>query len=270
MRMTALIFALIIAAVFPAQAAQKPISLKYDVYAGGFKALDAQMQLNQDDKAYDVALKAQTQGFIGSLFPWQATYTTQGKAGKDGQPVPTLSLAESTWKDGTKLTEMSYDPNGRPLKATTKDGNTTNVKRDIDQSLSADAVDMLTSTVMMMQSAKNKNTCAGTYGVFDGKRRFNIKLKDEGQDNISKSDYSSFSGTALKCTITVEPVAGFSKKDKKRGWMAVQAHTEKYKKEPAIWFGKVGGKGPYVPVRLEIASDYGTVVAHLSKASDVN
>ena len=267
MRMTALIFALMLTSAFPAFAAQKPINLRYDVYAGGFKALDAQMQLNQDDKAYDVALKAQTQGFIGSLFPWQANYTTQGKAGKDGQPVPTLSLTESTWKNSTKLTEMSYDPSGRPLKSTTKDGDATKIDRAIDQSLSADAVDMLTSTVMMMQSAKDKNTCAGTYGVFDGKRRFNIKLKDEGQDTISKSDYSSFSGTALKCTITVEPLAGFSKKDKKRGWMAVQAHTEKYKKEPAIWFGKVDGKGPFVPVRIVIASDYGTVVAHLSKSS---
>jgi len=247
-----------------AQSAQKPMNLTYDVYAGGFKALAAEMSLDLDSRAYDIGLEAKTQGFIGDLFPWEASFNTSGKSAKNGQPVPTLSLMKSTWKNSTKLTEMSYDPKGRVLKTTTKDGEITNVARDIDRRLSGDAVDMLTGTLMMMRAAQNNQTCAGSYGVFDGKRRFNIKLKDEGKETIAKSKYSTFSGPAMKCTVRVEPVAGFSDKDKKRGWLAVQKHTEKHEKATTIWFARLNNKGPVVPVRMEIASDYGSVVAHLA------
>lgn len=246
---------------------QKPLSLTYDVYAGGFKALGARMSLNKDTQAYDIALDAQTQGFIGELFPWKATYNTQGKSGTNGNPIPTVSLTKSTWKNNTKLTELTYDPKGGVLKSTTQDGETTMVNRDIKQSLSGNAVDILTSTLMMMQNAETKHTCAGNYQVFDGKRRYKITLKDAGTDSIPKSKYSTFSGDALKCTIHVEPVAGFKERDKKRGWMAVQTHTAKYNKNPTIWFAQINAQTGYVPVRLEIASDYGSVVAHLSKVS---
>src|SRR5262249_31572256 len=127
------------------------------------------------------------------------------------------------------------------------------------------ADDMLTATLLLMQAAQNTQKCEGSFPVFDGKRRFNVTLQDKGMENVPQSDYSSFSGEALKCTLKVEPVAGFKEKDKKRGWMAVQSHTEERKKPPTLWLARVDEAGPVVPVRMEIASDYGAVVAHLTK-----
>jgi hypothetical protein len=46
--------------------------------------------------------------------------------------------------------------------------------------------------------------------------------------------------------------------------MAVQNHTEARKKPPTIWMAQLEEKGPMVPVRMEIASSYGSVVAHLT------
>lgn len=246
----------------------KKMALQYDVYAGGFKALNAQLSLDLDKKAYDMELSAETEGFIGTLFPWKGDYSTSGHAEK-GSLIPSIYTATSTWRSKSNTTEMSYDPNGKLLKTTQQDGNKTTVNRDIDEGLSRDAVDMLTGALMMFQNTKNKQTCKGSFPVFDGKRRFNIVLKDDGKELISKNKYSTFSGEALRCTVKVEPVAGFKEKDKSRGWMAIQTHTEKHHKAPTIWLAKLENKGPIVPVRMEIASDYGSVVAHLSnKASD--
>src|SRR5690606_17569314 len=58
----------------------RKLGLSYDVYAGGFKALRAELGLDLDKKAYDMELAAKTQGFIGDLFPWEATYSTSGHA----------------------------------------------------------------------------------------------------------------------------------------------------------------------------------------------
>jgi len=243
----------------------KKLGLQYDVYAGGFKALNASLEMDLTKKAYDIGLDAKTQGFIGSMFPWNASYSTSGHSEK-GVLIPTVSTSRSAWKDSVKTTEMSYSPKGELLKTTTQAGDKTTVDRDINKNLSSDAVDVLTGTLLIMQNAKNTQKCEGSFPVFDGKRRFNITLKDDGHEVLEKSKYSSFSGEALRCTLKVDPVAGFNAKDQKRGWMAVQNHTEARHKLPTIWLARIEDKGPIVPVRVEIASEYGAVVAHLSSA----
>lgn len=243
--------------------APKKLGLNYDVYAGGFKALAATLDMDLDPKAYDMSLKAKTQGTIGSLFPWEGTYATSGVA-KNGTPVPTMHTARSSWKKDEKVTEMQYAPNGNLLKTTTHEDNKTKVKKDFDPKLTTDAVDMLTGALQMLQHSGQTSKCAGSFPVFDGKRRFNITLHDDGTETLAKSRYSAFDGEALRCTLKVEPVAGFKKKDNQRGWMAVQNHTEARKKLPTLWLAQLEEKGPMVPVRMEIASAYGSVVAHLT------
>jgi Protein of unknown function (DUF3108) len=242
------------------------MNLKYDVYAGGFKAMQADLVLDLDKTAYDMEFSAQTQGFIGSMFPWQAQYVASGHAER-GDLVPSMYTATSQWKKKASVTEISFDPHGNPLKTTKQENNKTTVSRDIEPALAKDAVDVLTGTLMMMQNAKNTDKCKGSFPVFDGKRRFNITLQDAGWDTLTATKYSSFSGDALRCTLKVEPVAGFKKKDNKRGWMLVQNHTEERKKPPTLWFAQLEKDGPVVPVRMEIASAYGAVVAHLSGRS---
>jgi hypothetical protein len=244
----------------------KKLGLKYDVYAGGFHALDASLDMDLTQKAYDMQLEAETTGFIGSMFPWKGNYSAAGHS-EAGVLIPTLSTSRSTWRSKVKTTEMTYDPSGKLLKTTVQQGDKTTVERDIKQDLARDAVDMLTGTLLMMQNAKNTDKCEGSFPVFDGKRRYNITMADDGTDTIAKSKYSKFSGKALRCTLKVEPVAGFKEKDKAKGWMAVQNHTEARKKPPTIWLARIEEQGPVIPVRMEIASDYGAVVAHLSGAA---
>jgi hypothetical protein len=243
------------------------LALKYDVYAGGFKALNATLVMDLDKKAYDMALKAETQGFIGSLFPWKASFNTSGHAEK-GVLIPTVYTERSTWRDSVKITEMNYDPSGKVLKSTTQEGAKTIVDRDIDEKLSNDTQDMLTGALAMLQSVKNTQKCEGKFPVFDGKRRFNIAMTDEGTETLPPSRYSSFEGEAIRCTLKIEPVAGFKPKDAKRGWMAVQNHTEERHKLPTLWLARMKDSGQVIPVRMEIASAYGSVVAHLSNGKD--
>ncbi len=247
-----------------APAAGKSTGLTYDVYAGGFKALHADLELDLDRQAYDITLTANTQGFIGSLFPWRATYKTAGQTTRSGEMMPSQHIARSSWKDEEKITEMNYGPNGKLLKITVQEGEKTTTDRKIEQELAADSVDLLTGTLLLMQRAKNEGECKGSFPVFDGKRRYNITLTGGGMDTIKQTGFSIYSGKALKCTLKVEPVAGFKKKDYKRGWLAVQSHTEERKKPPTIWFARPDPDGPVIPVRMEINSSYGAVVAHLT------
>ncbi|MDF3024727.1 MAG: hypothetical protein K0R10_2088 [Alphaproteobacteria bacterium] len=68
----------------------KKLGLRYDVYAGGLKALNANLELDLTKEAYDIGLKAETDGFIGSMFPWEAQYKTSGHS-EDGVLIPSIS-----------------------------------------------------------------------------------------------------------------------------------------------------------------------------------
>jgi len=247
---------------------QRKLSLNYDVYAGGFKALNASLVMDLDKKAYDLKLQAETQGFIGSLFPWKGSYNTSGHAEK-GVLIPTVYTERSSWRKGVKTTEMSYAPDGKVLKTTVQNNGTTTVDRDIDEVLADKTMDILTGALVMFQNVRSTHKCEGSFPVFDGKRRFNITLLDDGSEVLPPSGYSSFEGEALRCTLKIEPVAGFNKKDRQRGWMAVQSHTEEHHKLPTLWLARIKGGNQIVPVRMEIASDYGSVVAHLSKGTEI-
>lgn len=254
--------------VLPPETGAKNLELDYSVYAGGLRALSASLEMDLGKSAYDVALEAQTQGFIGSLFPWKARYETTGRT--EGQRLkPVVHQVESTWKKSSNTVELAYDKRGvfKSKKETENSHAKPQSKDALAKSavIASDAVDVLTGTLQILRNVDMTHGCTAKSQVFDGKRRFNIIFTDKGLENLRANKYSRFEGQARKCEITVEPVAGFREKDKKRGWLAVQEHTRERSKLPTIWLAPLYQKGPIVPVRMEIASEYGSVVAHLSR-----
>lgn len=242
----------------------KKLLLDYNIYASGFNAFKAQLEMNLDKDNYAMQLNAQTKGFVGALFPWEGEYKAEGTK-KDGKLVPTSSSKASTWKGGTKVTEMEYGKDGEVLGQTVKEHDKVVKQQNIDKILSGNAGDVLTGVLTMLQTVKDSEKCEGEFPVFDGKRRFNLTLHHEGITRIEPSKYSSFSGEAIKCTLKVKPVAGFKEKDKKRGWMAVQSHTEERNKLPTLWLAKTEKSQQVIPVRMEIKSMFGAAIAHLTQ-----
>lgn len=244
--------------------AEDGMALRYNVYAGGFRALQASLDLNLEQKEYKVALDAKTEGFIGKLFPWSGKYETSGVKRQDGL-TPAEYAATSIWKDEEKQTRLEFKDGLLKTRYESETGHADS-KKEIEAALAKDAVDMLTGAVTLLQNTDGTESCAGTVPVFDGKRRYNLHFKDAGQGKIHESRYSLFHGEALKCVVEVEPVAGFSKRDQKRGWLAIQNHSKERKKMPTIWLSRLKEGGPVVPVRMEISSSYGAVIAHLAGA----
>lgn len=243
------------------------MDLTYDVYAGGFKTLAAALRMELKPAQYDMTLDARTQGALGHLFPWSGNYHTKGKPVAK-TPRPAAHTARSAWDRDEQVTEMSFNAQGTLQKITTHEDGRTTTKSEFDPALTTGAADLLTAALMIFQNTGHSGKCDGSFPVFDGKRRFNIVLSDAGEDAIKPNRYSVYNGPALRCTVKVVPVGGFRKKDARRGWMAVQAHTEARKKPPTLWLARLEENGPVVPVRMEIASDYGSVIAHLTRAEN--
>jgi hypothetical protein len=237
----------------------KDIHLTYNVYAGGFQAMEAKLSFSGVKKTYEIKFDATTKGTIGKLFPWRGIYETEGLTG--AKTTPRSAEAISVWDGESKKVEMRYDSKGNII---SRKINGKSEKLQNRTELSKDTVDMLTATLIMLQSVEKKSTCNGKVPVFDGKRRFNINFKEDGKITVKPSKYSIFSGEAMRCVVTVEPVAGFRERDKKRGWLAVQEHSKSNKALPTLFVARRSKHEPYVPVRMEIKSSYGAVIAHLT------
>lgn len=249
-------------AATPTKNGDENMSLSYNVYAGGFRALQASLALDLEQQEYKVGVNAKTEGFIGKLFPWAGQYETTGTKHHNAL-TPADYAATSIWKDEEKQTRLEFKDGLLTTRYESETGHADSTK-DIEAAMAKDAVDMLTGAVTLLQNTNGMESCAGTVPVYDGKRRYNLHFKDAGQGTIHQSRYSLFHGEALKCIVEVEPVAGFSKRDRKRGWLAIQNHSKERKKMPTIWLSRLKEGGPVVPVRMEISSSYGAVIAHLA------
>lgn len=243
------------------------LQLSYEVYAGGFNALHADFQSKHTKDGYSIDLQSKTEGMIGTLFPWQGFYKTEGRDGKNAALLPQEHTARSIWRKTETASTLAYDRKGTLVSIKKSEGGKLTDEPEVKSDMASGAVDLLTGTLLLIDDAPSKPPCDRKFPVFDGKRRYNITLSGGEMDEIKKSGYSVYSGPALKCVLMVEPVAGFRDKDQKRGWMAVQNHTLAHKKPPTIWFARVSPGGPVLPVRLEINSDYGAAVAHLTAAA---
>lgn len=240
-------------------------AISYDVYAGGMHALKANYTTQKTADSYELNVSASTNGFIGKLFPWSATYESEGNIEK-GTFTPHHYTSTSAWKKDEKIKKITFTDGDVNKVSVTEHGKTTSVhSKKIKSDLTSDALDLLTATVLSFEQLPNDlTTCKSETIAFDGKRKFKIILSDGKTETLNKSRYSAFYGPALKCKITVKPLAGFSKKDQKRGWMAIQNHTEEHGKPPSIWLSRLEENGPLIPVRMQIASSYGAVIAHLT------
>ncbi len=245
-----------------AATAENGMTLSYNVYAGGMRALQASLDLDMAQNDYRIGLDAKTQGLIGRLFPWEGRFTTRGSKNNMNM-VPDEYYAVSVWKREERQTRMEFE-NGMMTARHRIDNGQKVTDDDFEEGMAKDALDMLTATVKLLQESDGNENCAGSVPVFDGRRRFNLHFRDAGTGIIHKNRYSIFHGAAVKCIIEVEPVMGFRDRDKRRGWMAVQNHTKERKKMPTFWLSRLTEDGPVVPVRMEISSEYGAVIAHLA------
>jgi hypothetical protein len=258
----------------PAFAAQQlgPTTLTYGVYAGGFHALEAKLKFDHNPTDYIITLDATSFGVIGNLLPWGGNYAVHGTitgTGADAVFAPQTFNKTSRWRDDNDSASFMYD-NGKLVSQTETDETkkpVTTQNIPVDPKLAASAVDILTGTAQLLNKLDAGKSCTFSTIIYDGKRRYKLQFTDKGSEDLTASDYNSFSGPAKICEVEMVPLAGFNGKVK--GYYKIQEEARKRGQLPRVWlghsFGFAGQNGPYVPVKMMVKSEYGAVLIHLQK-----
>ncbi len=247
----------------PALAGPGVQTLTYDVYTSGFHAVEATLTLDTGKKdRYDIFAEGRTRGVLETLVPWEGTFATKGWVLKGGKLQPELHRSTAVWRGEEDIKEYSYGKDGSFKSLVVKNHNEPIEEGDTDDEVTQGTIDVLTSTLAMLQNIDKGGECAGTSEVFDGKRRFEMIFNHEGHQDLKRSGYNVYEGPSTKCTVEVKPVAGKWHK-KPRGWLSIQEQGRARGTMPTVWVGKIGENGLPVPVKVMVKTAYGTMFMHL-------
>jgi hypothetical protein len=241
-------------------ATPSPVDMTFTLYAGGLKVVDVNIDYTLTPKAYDIFAVAKTRGFWSSLVPWRNMIKAYGTVDAKGLH-PQGARYDDVWKEKARTTEFTF----------TKDGNVTakaNPPHKKDGRIEANeaqrkgAIDPLSAVVSVLAKGGAEG-CQGKIPAYDGRRVYNLVLTNKGEEKMAKTSYNIYSGPAMRCEVLFEPVAGFPPKGKKSaGFWSAQDNADK-RNPLIIWMAKPRADLPVVPIRVQSATEYGTLVAHL-------
>lgn len=238
-------------------------SVRYDVYAGGIHALQADLNINaQGAERYDLSLNAKTYGLLAKMAPWQGTFESRGWQGKDYKPEVHQSTA--TWRGEKEIKKYSYNKDGGFKSYSVKKAGEKEVVRSVDSKLTQGTSDVLTATLNTMRAIAKTGECSGSTEVFDGKRRFHLMFKQKNNVQLKASRWNAYTGPAVECTVEVKPIAG-KWHEKPRGWMSIQEQGREKGTMPTVWFAQMKEGEPAIPVKVRVKTSYGTLFMHVTK-----
>ncbi|MFP4313114.1 MAG: DUF3108 domain-containing protein [Alphaproteobacteria bacterium] len=236
----------------------------YDVYAGGFRVVQAKLVIDYSKKdRYDLSLDAGTYGFLGKLAPWHGTYTTTGWV-MDDKRQPEKHQSVASWRDEVETHTYNYAKDGNFKTYVIQEEGKPKEIQEPDLELTNNTLDLLSSTLLIMENVASGGLCEGTSEIFDGKRRFQKVFRDQGETLLNASRYNIYGGPARECTVEVIPVAG-KWRDKPRGWMSIQEQGRERGMMPTLWMASISDGVPAVPVKIRVKTAYGTMFMHLAE-----
>jgi hypothetical protein len=238
--------------------ASEPLNVQYSIYASGFEVVNIDATYTVTDKTYAAEMDLKTIGMLGRLAPWSGVLKSNG-LNHDQNPTPLSHSFANTWRDETKITAMDFDNEGvlTTLTKTNADGSVEDIMPNED--VSKNTIDIMTA----IYRASQGGTCDGTQTAMDGKRKFDMVFKSHSREKLTPGKYNKFDGDAEICTIEIQPISG-KWREKKRGWMSIQEQAKNDGTLPKIWFGNVGEQAMNIPVRLQIQTNYGAMIMHLT------
>ena len=252
MRLSRLSFGLLISLLWAgAPAAKAAPAQSYEtlsiVYRGsllGIGIMHTQIGASIGEKTYAIEAQFRTAGLVAMIKSFTIKAGAQGLAGLR----PTAYWHQENDGHKNRRLEITYGPQNVSLTVTPPLSSmgappATQIQR-------REALDPLSALLALATLPPNDQgvRCTGTIKVFDGKKRYDLRLHSLGQAKVRTRAYK---GTAEHCTVFYVPIAGFDADDKE--------NKDAYEKPVHMWLASAQG-GHAVPVRFAIGGGLGKIV----------
>jgi hypothetical protein len=239
-----------LATALPA-AANGGAKLRYDVWAGGVRVLEAEITLRTNGQRYRMDMEAELVGPPSWVEDYRLVSFSEGVLGEAG-PQPQIYRIESEEGDDDHWVQLAY-ANGMP--SVEADTNLEKKRREpVEDALKQDSLDPLTGLLSLVLQAAGKSSCEGHVPVFDGRRRFDVSLADAGTGELSKSRLNAYAGPTQRCEVSLRPIAGYRYSGHDKAQFPETVVLQAAELVPGL---------PPLPVRLDTEIEYGALILHL-------
>jgi hypothetical protein len=241
----------------PARAAEpKEVRLSYYGYLGDIQIGQLEVSFRLPPKGvlampYNIRADLSLAGAYGRLLPFHWQGRAEGGTGQYGVQPSRYQSFMNLLGSSEALT-MTYRPGGAV--EVVSEPPTVEADRAARLGLGEGTVDPLSAAVAIVDGMIRNGSCAAALPVFDGARRFDLRVSALGEDIVERTYFSSYEGPAERCAVEVELIAGFQEN-------AVQSAF--YPDRTEVWLAAVMSKAPPVPVRVLARSRAGNMRVEL-------
>jgi hypothetical protein len=230
------------------------VTASYNVFFGGFHVFSSTAEYANGAEGYNVSATGRTQGILDFFFEWTGETRTTGRFNgprvtpkqhhSQGQVDGEVRRMTINYNDAGDVVDFVVEPTPDPEEVT-----------PLPENAEVGTIDPLTVIADLGRSVSEGRGCAGTYSVFDGKRRYDLKISDKGETILKPTGYSVFSGPALACHVEWDMKGGARKEKNKYSQTA---------RDRTVYVAAPFEGAEPIPVAVTIETDYGTVMAHLT------
>ncbi len=248
---------LLLLAVLSAPVAAAGQQLRYLVWLGGSAVMDLSIGLESDTTSYGVTLQGQLVGPPSWFFDIRIAGTASGTL-HDGQPQPARYRLELSDDGKMEWLQLDVDASGLPVVSADPPMRDEG-RQPLDEAARRGMLDPLSAIqALLLQATAKAGGCPDGVAVYDGRRRFDVTVRDEGEATLRVSTYNLYHGPARRCEVTLKPVGGF--RTSGRDLKAFPTHM-------TLFLAPLAEGGPPVLVRVETETDLGKLLLHLIEAS---
>lgn len=226
--------------------------LEYEAFAAGFPIVTFAFRLEETPSAYSLDGRIRAVGAFRLFYRVDVRAESQGNLVRDAaQPRWHEHVFTSKGKD--RVARLDYPGDGRVSAQLVPTDDSGRPKPTEQQTV--DTLDPLSAILAMGHSVARAGHCEGTFAVFDGRRRYDLTLTDEGGERLDAAP--AYVGPVRRCHAAVLKIAGFSFDHD------YQPHTTNGR----VWFASPRPGAPALPIRIDFDGSWGLVEVRMTKVA---
>lgn len=237
-------------AALPPAPVAGPLTLRYDVYARGFPVLSLDFRLDESAVAYEVTGTVRAEGVMGVISDF--TLHTESRGAVTGEKLrPSMHDSASRARRKERRAHLDFRRDGSVVAALTPADDPDHRLPTAEEVVGS--VDPLTAILTIGHVVAQSGSCRAKVAVYDGRRRYDLVLADDGPERPEHATTSEL----RRCTLDFIKLAGFT----------ADRNRPPRSEHGRVWIMPPLRPGmPPLPARLEFHSDWGPITVQLALA----
>lgn len=237
------------------EAPRQKVEAQFTIYLGGFLFAVGNFTADFTDDTYRLNTLLTTAGLPRAFYEAEFRLSSEGRL-ESGRVRPDRYVSNSREKSSARKITLDYDSDAMPHMTAVppyEPGDLVDVA-PYQQIGTQDPV-----SAALVPVAGEASPCDRTIPVFDGRRRYDLKLTYDSEKKMTPRGLSS-PRKVIVCNVRYVPVAPIEK----RKFTEMLSRNDSIK----VWFAPFDGGRVYLPVRLQLRTPLGGAVMELTHLSE--